>query len=90
MRVTELTLYSSGILQDGKAYHKWRAYGQSKTANILFSVELAERLGPKGLKSFSVHPGGVMTNLGRYLAQEDMAGLSKAVSRICASCPMCD
>lgn len=65
--------------QDGKAYHKWRAYGQSKTANILFSVELAQRLGSKGLKSFSVHPGGIATNLGRYMADivKDITELSE-------------
>lgn len=66
--------------QDGKAYHKWRAYGQSKTANILFSVELAQRLGSKGLKSFSVHPGGIATNLARYMADyaKDVAEKSES------------
>jgi NAD(P)-dependent dehydrogenase (short-subunit alcohol dehydrogenase family) len=43
--------------QDGKAYNQWRAYGQSKTANILFSKALAQKLGAKGLLSYSLHPG---------------------------------
>ncbi|KAL8360050.1 hypothetical protein RB598_008402 [Gaeumannomyces tritici] len=44
----------------GKAYEKWTAYGQSKTANVLFSVALAERLGgTRGVFAFSVHPGGI-------------------------------
>lgn len=34
------------------------AYGQSKTANILFTVELKHRLADKGVESFSLHPGG--------------------------------
>lgn len=45
----------------GKAYNPWTAYGQSKTANILFSVELARRLKDHGIHSFSVHPGVIMT-----------------------------
>ncbi|RPD58291.1 NAD(P)-binding protein [Lentinus tigrinus ALCF2SS1-7] len=61
--------------QDGKTYHKWRAYGQSKTANILFSVALAEKLGLRGLKAFSLHPGAIATNLGRYMSDGDLASL---------------
>ncbi|KAF1844034.1 NAD(P)-binding protein [Cucurbitaria berberidis CBS 394.84] len=41
----------------GVAYDEWEAYGQSKTANILFSKALAEKLGPRGLKAYSLHPG---------------------------------
>jgi len=43
---------------DGKDYEKWHAYGQSKTANVLFSAGLARRLGDKGLQTYSLHPGG--------------------------------
>ncbi|CAN8097093.1 unnamed protein product [Discula destructiva] len=39
------------------------AYGQSKTANILFTVELKRRLKDKGVDSFAVHPGEIMSNL---------------------------
>lgn len=39
-------------------YNKWAAYAQSKTANILFSAALAERLGGKGIFSFSAEVGG--------------------------------
>ena len=46
-------------------YEKWTAYGQSKTANILFSVGLEQRLGDKGIHSYALHPGGIQTNLGR-------------------------
>ena len=68
---------SNSYTQDGKAYHMWRAYGQSKTALILFSVELARRLGPKGLKAFSLHPGSIWTNLSRSNSDEDWARLSE-------------
>ena len=39
-----------------------RGYGQSKTANLLFSVSLAEKLGKRGLLAFSLHPGAIFTN----------------------------
>lgn len=48
-------------------YTPWVAYGQAKTANALFARELARRAGPSGLLSFSVHPGGIITDLGRHL-----------------------
>jgi NAD(P)-dependent dehydrogenase (short-subunit alcohol dehydrogenase family) len=52
---------------NGEKYHPWHAYGQSKTANMLFSVALAKR----GISSFSVQPGNVnQTNLMRYLPGE--------------------
>ncbi|TGO26392.1 hypothetical protein BPAE_0060g00070 [Botrytis paeoniae] len=47
-------------------YEPWKAYGQSKTANIWFANELDRRYGAKGLHAFSLHPGGMMTELQRY------------------------
>jgi NAD(P)-dependent dehydrogenase (short-subunit alcohol dehydrogenase family) len=38
-------------------YNGWVAYGQAKTANILFSIALNERLKGKGVTSYAVHPG---------------------------------
>jgi NAD(P)-dependent dehydrogenase (short-subunit alcohol dehydrogenase family) len=38
-------------------YNGWVAYGQAKTANILFSVALNERMKGKGIASYAVHPG---------------------------------
>ncbi|KAK6349515.1 hypothetical protein TWF696_005799 [Orbilia brochopaga] len=56
---------------DGKTYDPWMAYGQSKTANMLFSLALAERYGGRGVYSFSVHPGLIVdTNLGAHLDKE--------------------
>lgn len=51
-------------------YTPWVAYGRSKTANALFSRGLANRYGGAGLLSFAVHPGGIMTDLGRHLDDE--------------------
>jgi len=60
---------------ESRPYDKWEAYGQSKTANVLFSVELDRRLSPHGVEAFAVHPGGIMTNLGRHLQQTDIEEL---------------
>lgn len=55
-----------------KGYDKWVAYGQAKTANSLFAVEL-DRLGQAdGVRAFAVHPGGIMTPLQRHLPKEEM------------------
>lgn len=64
--------------QDGKVYDQWDAYGQSKTANIMFSKALVEKLGQKGLKAYSVHPGQSMgTSLaGVGFAEEDLKEIS--------------
>ncbi|KAF6828529.1 short-chain dehydrogenase reductase family [Colletotrichum musicola] len=61
--------------KDGETYSQWTAYGQSKTANCLYSLSLAEKLGSKGLLSFSLHPGVIWTNLGNHL-EGDFEGLS--------------
>jgi NAD(P)-dependent dehydrogenase (short-subunit alcohol dehydrogenase family) len=58
-----------------RAYEKWASYGQSKTANILFSVELNKRLSKHGITANAVHPGAIITELGRHLAQEDFEAL---------------
>lgn len=42
------------------------AYAQSKTANILFSVSLTEKLKKKGIVSYSVNPGGDCVPVPRY------------------------
>jgi len=56
-------------------YDKWAAYGQSKTANALYALELNNRRGGDGVKAFSVHPGGIMTPLQRHLEREEMIAL---------------
>jgi len=45
-------------------------YAQSKVANILFTVSLADKLKSKGILAFSVHPGSVGTNLSKYITEE--------------------
>ncbi|TMM45836.1 SDR family NAD(P)-dependent oxidoreductase [Qipengyuania marisflavi] len=62
-------------------YEKWQAYGQSKTANVLFAVGLEQRLGGRGIHSYSLHPGGIMTNLSRHMSEDDMAALMTRIRK---------
>ncbi|RAN79211.1 oxidoreductase [Bacillus sp. SRB_336] len=59
-------------LQFTSGYDKWQAYGQAKTANSLFAVELDRRGRDHGVRAFAVHPGGIMTELQRHLPREEM------------------
>lgn len=52
-------------LRGEKAFDAGEAYGRSKLANALFSIELAERLQGSGLSSNAIHPGLVQTNIAR-------------------------
>jgi NAD(P)-dependent dehydrogenase (short-subunit alcohol dehydrogenase family) len=51
----------------GADYEEWKSYGQAKTANILFTVSLSEKLKSKGIKSWTLNPGSISTNLQGYL-----------------------
>lgn len=53
-------------------YDKWLAYGQAKTANSLFAVQLDKLGAGHGVRAFAVHPGGIMTELQRHLPREEM------------------
>jgi NAD(P)-dependent dehydrogenase (short-subunit alcohol dehydrogenase family) len=55
-----------------REYEPWSAYGQSKTANILFALELDRRGSSEGVRAFSLHPGSIVTDLGRHLSREDL------------------
>jgi NAD(P)-dependent dehydrogenase (short-subunit alcohol dehydrogenase family) len=55
-------------------YDKWEAYGQAKTANILFAVQLDALGKESGVRAFSLHPGAILTPLQRHLTREEMVG----------------
>jgi NAD(P)-dependent dehydrogenase (short-subunit alcohol dehydrogenase family) len=57
-----------------RPYDKWAAYGQSKSANSLFAVELDKRGQEHGIRAFAVHPGGILTDLVRYMTEEELNG----------------
>jgi NAD(P)-dependent dehydrogenase (short-subunit alcohol dehydrogenase family) len=58
-----------------REYDKWTAYGQSKTANILFTIELERLFAAEGVHAYAVHPGLVATELGRHMQADDMKTL---------------
>jgi NAD(P)-dependent dehydrogenase (short-subunit alcohol dehydrogenase family) len=53
-----------------RAYDPWQGYGQSKTANVLLAVEATRRWADDGIVANALMPGGIMTNLQRYVSQE--------------------
>ncbi|KAI9148996.1 short-chain dehydrogenase [Paramyrothecium foliicola] len=50
-------------------YDAWKAYGQSKLANVLFANELDRRYSAQGVHALSVHPGVIETELQRYVPE---------------------
>ncbi|RKN36688.1 SDR family NAD(P)-dependent oxidoreductase [Streptomyces hoynatensis] len=58
-----------------RSYDKWQAYGQAKTANVLFALHL-DRLGHEhGVRAFSVYPGGIRTPLQRHIDEAEMVAM---------------
>jgi NAD(P)-dependent dehydrogenase (short-subunit alcohol dehydrogenase family) len=57
------------------SYEPFVAYGRSKTANILFAVEFDRRHKGRGVRAAAVHPGGIQTELGRYMGEETLRAL---------------
>lgn len=58
-----------------REYEKWPAYGQAKSANALFALQL-DRLGePHGVRAFAVHPGGIATPLQRHLTMDEQRAM---------------
>ena len=56
-------------------YEKWTAYASSKSANALFALGADMRWRDKGIRCFSVHPGGIFTDLQRHLPDEELVAL---------------
>lgn len=56
-------------------YDKWKAYGQAKTANILFALQLDALGADSSVRAFSLHPGGILTPLQRHLPLEEQVAL---------------
>jgi NAD(P)-dependent dehydrogenase (short-subunit alcohol dehydrogenase family) len=63
-----------------REYDPWLAYGQSKTANILFAVEATKRWAGDGITVNALMPGGIRTNLQRYVTDEELNRLRAQIS----------
>ena len=59
-------------------YEPWAAYGQSKSANVLFAVEATRRWAEDGIVANALMPGGIMTNLQRHVDPERMEQMRRA------------
>jgi NAD(P)-dependent dehydrogenase (short-subunit alcohol dehydrogenase family) len=53
-------------------YDRWTAYGQAKTANVLFAVGVDARGRRSGVRAFATHPGSILTPLQRHLSRQEM------------------
>jgi len=62
-----------------RPYDRWVAYGQSKTANALFARGLDARGAADDIRSFAVHPGGIITELSRHMTKEELAATASTV-----------
>lgn len=62
-------------LQFEQGYEKWAAYGQAKTANVLFAVQLDAWAADLGVRAFAVHPGGILTPLQRHLPRAEQVAM---------------
>ena len=54
------------LMFERRPYEEWSAYGQSKTANVLFAVEAAKRYAADGITANALMPGGIRTGLQRH------------------------
>ncbi|KAF4314099.1 Short-chain dehydrogenase/reductase SDR [Botryosphaeria dothidea] len=66
--------------RDVDGYRGFVAYGQSKTANVLFAVGLTDRLRAKGVVAYGLHPGSIWTNLSRDLNEDGYAAIEGTAS----------
>jgi NAD(P)-dependent dehydrogenase (short-subunit alcohol dehydrogenase family) len=65
---------------DRQPFDTMKAYGQSKTANVLFAVEL-DRVGQEyGVRAFAVHPGAIRTEIFRYMSAQELEDWEKLVN----------
>jgi NAD(P)-dependent dehydrogenase (short-subunit alcohol dehydrogenase family) len=60
---------------DTTAYDKWQSYGRAKSANSLFALGLDARGKGQDIRAFGVHPGGIMTNLQRFLPIDEQIAM---------------
>jgi NAD(P)-dependent dehydrogenase (short-subunit alcohol dehydrogenase family) len=56
-------------------YDRWQAYGQAKTANVLFAVRLDALGRDSEVRTFALHPGSILTPLQRHLPKDEMVAL---------------
>jgi len=63
-----------------REYDPFLSYGAAKTCNVLHAVEIDRRYRDRGVRAFAVHPGGIHTELGRYMTPEVIQSLMDRIS----------
>ena len=86
MTLTSLAHHTADVDLDdpgfeAEPYSPFLAYGRSKTATILFAVELDRRLRSRGVRGIAVQPGGIRTPLLRHTTPEVMQEMLQQVRR---------
>jgi NAD(P)-dependent dehydrogenase (short-subunit alcohol dehydrogenase family) len=76
-RFADVDLDDSGFART--EYAPFVAYGRSKTANVLFAVEFDRRHKGEGIRATAVHPGGIQTELGRYMTPEVTQAMIRSI-----------
>ena len=77
VNVSSRAIHNCGVdfedpMFERRPYEPFQAYGQSKSANVLFTVGLDRRGAPFGVRSFALHPGGILTDLTRFMSHDDL------------------
>ena len=72
-RFSDVNLEDPGF--ERTEYTPFAAYGRSRAANILFAVEFDRRRKQAGVRATAVHPGGIQTELGRYMTPDVIKSL---------------
>jgi NAD(P)-dependent dehydrogenase (short-subunit alcohol dehydrogenase family) len=75
--VSSRAIHNSGMRWEDpffevEPYDEWLAYGQSKTANVLFAVHLDRLAQDAGVRAFALHPGAIVTSLARHMDPEEL------------------
>ncbi|RKH62235.1 oxidoreductase [Corallococcus llansteffanensis] len=65
-----------------RPYDKWVAYGQSKTANILFALGLDARGEAHRIRAFSLHPGAIVTELMRSMSEAEVRAAVESSNKV--------
>lgn len=63
-----------------RTYEPLLAYGAAKTANVLHAMEIDRRFAERGVRGIAIHPGGIHTELGRYMTPEVIQSLMKMIT----------
>lgn len=61
------------------SYTPYEAYGQAKTANVLFTLGLNARVADRGLHAYALHPGSIRTNLQAHMTAEIAADAAERI-----------